>query len=132
LLPQSLITPPTQRNVPHFVGNLSTIGDPAHLPVLSRLPAGSSQIAAHTSKIGMLAGMAAGGAAPAAISGTATAVIDVTLVSGLTLLILRRSREHQGLRCVHFPRTYLRRPLRSCAMPRVVPQNYQGTSRSSP
>ncbi len=81
------------QNFPHVVANVQhQISDPVHSPLLSRLPAGArSQIASNTGKIGALAGVAAAGAGTHVLdflSGTTTALIDVLLVLGLTLLIL--------------------------------------------
>jgi predicted PurR-regulated permease PerM len=78
---------------PHIVATAQhEIADPAHSPLLARLPGGvRDQIAANAGKIGGLVGAFAAGfgtSALGAISGTTTAVIDIFLVLGLTLLVL--------------------------------------------
>ncbi len=81
------------RDFPHIVGSVQReIADPAHAPLLARLPEGlRAQIAANAGKVGEIGAAAAAGFgthALGAISGTTTALIDVALVLGLTLLVL--------------------------------------------
>jgi predicted PurR-regulated permease PerM len=81
------------RDFPHVVASAQRqMADPAHSPLLARLPEGVRvQIAANAAKAGAIAGSIAGGAGEHAVrvlSGTTTAVIDVFLVLGLTLLVL--------------------------------------------
>ncbi len=68
------------------------IADPAHSPLLARLPEGvRNQIAANAGKVGQLVGAFAAGFGAHAlrlVSGTTTAVIDIFLILGLTLLVL--------------------------------------------
>jgi predicted PurR-regulated permease PerM len=78
---------------PHIVASAQReMADPAHSPLLARLPDGvRDQIAANAGKAGALVGGFATGFgthALGALSGTTTAVIDVFLVLGLTLLVL--------------------------------------------
>jgi predicted PurR-regulated permease PerM len=81
------------RDFPHIVATVQReIADPAHAPLLARLPSGvRDQIAANAGKVGELVGAFAAGFgthALGAISGTTQVVIDVFLVLGLTLLVL--------------------------------------------
>ena len=81
------------RDFPHIVASAQhEIADPAHSPLLSRLPGGvRDQIAANAGKAGAIVGGFAAGFgthALTAISGTTAALIDVFLVLGLTLLVL--------------------------------------------
>jgi len=92
---------------PHIVASAQhEIADPAHSPLLGRLPGGvRDQIAANAGKVGGLVGAFAAGfgtRALGAISGTTTAVIDIFLVLGLTLLVLGDLRllRAYGLRVV--------------------------------
>jgi len=78
---------------PHIVASAQReIADPAHSPLLAHLPGGvRDQIAANAGKVGALVGGLAAGFgthALGAISGTTTAVIDIFLILGLTLLVL--------------------------------------------
>ncbi len=81
------------RDFPHVVASAQQqMADPAHAPLLARLPAGvRDTLASNAAKAGALAGTLAGGFGANAVhilSGTTTAVIDVFLVLGLTLLVL--------------------------------------------
>jgi len=96
---------------PHIVASAQReIADPAHSPLLAHLPGGvRDQIAANAGKVGALVGGLAAGFgthALGAISGTTTAVIDIFLILGLTLLVLGDLVEIQrfGVRLV--PRRY--------------------------
>jgi len=78
---------------PHIVASAQhQIADPAHAPLLAAAPQGvRDQIAANAAKVGAIVGGVAAGFGRhtlRAISGTGTAVIDVFLVLGLTLLVL--------------------------------------------
>lgn len=99
------------QNFPHIVAGVQhQISDPAHSPLLARLPAAvRDQIAANAGKAGALVGGIAAGFGTHAlglVSGTTSAIIDIFLVLGLTLLILGDLGHIQrfGMRLV--PRAY--------------------------
>ena len=81
------------RSYPHIVADLQReIADPAQSPLLAHLPsAARDAIAANAGKLGTLAGglaAAVGTHAVTLVSGTTTALIDTTLVLGLSLLFI--------------------------------------------
>jgi predicted PurR-regulated permease PerM len=80
-------------NFPHIVASAQRqIVDPTHSPLLQRLPSAvRTEIAANAGKAGaVVGGLAAkfGTNALGILTGTSTAVIDVFLILGLTLLVL--------------------------------------------
>ncbi len=81
------------KDFPHIVASAQReIADPAHSPLLARLPMGVREtIAQNAGKVGAIVGGLAAGFgthALAIVSGTTSIVIDVFLVLGLTLLVL--------------------------------------------
>jgi predicted PurR-regulated permease PerM len=80
-------------NFPKIVAEAQhQIVDPAHSPLLARLPSGARDaIADNAGKVGAVVGTMAGkfgGNALGILTGTSAAIIDIFLVLGLTLLVL--------------------------------------------
>ncbi len=81
------------KNFPEIVRNTQAqISDPTHSPLLGRLPSGvRDTLASNAGKAGAIVGGVASGFgshALAIVSGTTTAIINVFLVLGLTLLVI--------------------------------------------
>ena len=96
---------------PHVVTNAQhQISDPAHSALLGRLPASArEEIAANAGKAGAIAGAVVAGFGTHAlsiISGTTTAIIDIFLVLGLTLLIISDLTNIQAFGVRLVPRAY--------------------------
>lgn len=99
------------RNFPKIVASAQhQIVDPSHSPLLSRLPAAArEQIAANAGKAGALVSGFAGAFGANALtilSGTSSAIIDVFLVLGITLLVLTDLAHIQAFGVRLVPRRY--------------------------
>ena len=98
-------------NFPKIISQVQTqIKDPIDAPLLQRLPEGVRQtIASNAGKAGALAGGAAAGFGTHALgilSGTTSALIDVALVLGLTLLVVGDLASIQTFAARLVPRRY--------------------------
>jgi predicted PurR-regulated permease PerM len=99
------------KNFPHIVAQAQRqIADPKDAPLLQRLPAGARDaIAENTGKAGAIVGGVAAGFgtnALAILSGTTTAIVDIALVLGLTLLIVGDLAEITAFGSRLVPRAY--------------------------
>jgi predicted PurR-regulated permease PerM len=99
-----------ERDYPRIVASgQAQLADPQHSPFLAQLPAPVREaIASNAGKAGALAGTAAavvGSKAIGFLSGTTTAVIDIALILGMTLLIVGdiAAIRHFGIRLVPSP-----------------------------